>query len=74
MQIVAERYALQDIHDPVAFVRKNVDHGNQDGFTRVVIFLEKKQGGHFGSKERFHAVQVSSWTLKYKKRICLHSK
>lgn len=62
------------MHDPVAFVRKNVDHGNQDGFTRVVIFLEKKQGGHFGSKERFHAVQVSSWTLKYKKRICLHSK
>ena len=51
-----------------------MDHGNQDGFTRVVIFLEKKQGGHFGSKERFHAVQVSSWTLKYKKRICLHSK
>ena len=51
----------------MAFVRKNVDHGNQDGFTRVVIFLEKKQGGHFGSKERFHAVQVSSWTLKYKK-------
>ena len=69
MQIVAERYALQDIHDPVAFVRKNVDE-KQDGFTRVVIFLEKKQGGHFGSKERFHAVQVSSWTLKYKKRIC----
>ena len=57
MQIVAERYALQDIHDPVAFVRKNVDE-KQDGFTRVVIFLEKKQGGHFGSKERFHAVQV----------------
>ena len=53
---MAERCELTNIEEPVAFVKRNAD--KNDGFTRVVIFLERKHG-HFGSKERFHAVQVS---------------
>ena len=57
LKIVAERYDLRQLDDPVGFVKKNATHG-QGGFTRVVIFRESKKG-HFDSKGRFNAVQVN---------------
>ena len=57
-QIIAARYELRNIHEPVSYSRDG------DGFNRVVIFREEKSG-HYGSKMRFHAVQVefSQFTL-----------
>ena len=50
-QIIAARYELRNIHEPVSYSRDG------DGFNRVVVFREEKSG-HYGSKMRFHAVQV----------------
>ena len=55
-QIVAERYDLRQLDDPVGFVKKNAVPG-EGGFTRVVVFRETKKG-HFDSNGRYHAVQV----------------
>ena len=57
-QIVAERYDLRQLDDPVGFVKKNAVPG-EGGFTRVVVFRETKKG-HFDSTGRYHAVQVKS--------------
>ncbi len=52
---MAERFDLKLIEEPVAFVKRTQDAN--DGFTRVVVFSEKKSG-HFKSKAQFHAFQV----------------
>jgi hypothetical protein len=57
---VAERFELDRISDPVAFISKNQsDPGS--GFSRVVIFTEK-EAGHFKGNPIFHAVQVFTST------------
>lgn len=55
--MVAERYDLRHLADPVAFVKKNA-HPNDQDLTRVVVFKEVNRKGHYDSSARFHAVQV----------------
>ena len=57
-QIIAARYELRHLHEPVSYSRDG------EGFNRVVIFREEKSG-HYGSKMRFHAVQVEFHILHY---------
>lgn len=61
-KIVAERFDLNKVENPVAFVRRQGDP-YQDGFTRVVVLSESKSGGHYNSRAQFHAFQVKKTLL-----------
>ena len=46
---------MRCVADPVAFKRRN--HHHDDGFSRVVVFIELRNG-HYKGCDTFHAVQV----------------